>query len=93
MKLQPFKFLSKKNYFFCTLKKYAPIWLSLRYAEKSGDLVSFVKPPASRLVVRFSKCQKRFLLKKLNIVDTYITVQLSKTKKLQTFKVVSHASL
>ena len=49
-------------------------WFSLPDTEKSDDLVSFVELLASRLVVRFSKCQKRFLLIKLKIVDTYITI-------------------
>ena len=48
--------------------------LAYEILKKSDDLVSFVKLPTSRLVVRFSKCQKRFLLKKLKIIDTYITI-------------------
>ena len=49
-------------------------WFSLRDSEKSVDLVSFPGLLFSRLVERFSKCQKRFLLKKLKIVDTHITI-------------------
>ena len=48
-------------------------WFSLRDTEKSVDLGRFLKILFSRLVVRFSKCKKRFLLKKRKIVDTYIT--------------------
>ena len=42
--------------------------------KKSDDLVSFNVLLFSRLVVRFSKCEKRFLLKNLKIVDTYNTI-------------------
>ena len=42
--------------------------------KKSDDLVSFVKLLTSRLLVRFSKWQKRVLLKKLKIIDTHITI-------------------
>ena len=43
---------------------------SLRDAEKSASAVSFTSLLLSRLVLRFSKCQKRFLLKKRKTVDT-----------------------
>ena len=45
---------------------------SLQDAEKSVSAVSFTSLLLSRLVLRVSKCQKRFLLKKRKIVDTYI---------------------
>ena len=44
---------------------------SLRGTEKSVDRVSFLILSVYSLVVRFSKCQKRVLLKKPKIVDTY----------------------
>ena len=53
-------------------------WFEFRFSlldlGKSQGLTSFVKLLVTRLVVRFSKCQKRFLLKKLKIVDTHITI-------------------
>ena len=47
---------------------------SLLDAEKCVGPVSFFNLWASRLVVRFSKCQQTFLLKKLKILDTHITI-------------------
>ena len=67
------------------------IRFSLRGSEKSNGLISFYNMGTSRLVVRFSKCQQTFLLKKLKILDTHITNYLRKTKKLQTQKDVPHA--
>ena len=54
--------------------KFGTCLVKPRYAGKSGDLGSFVKLTTSRLLVRFSKWQKRVLLKKLKILDTHITI-------------------
>ena len=47
---------------------------SLLDAEKSEGLISFFNIETSLLFVRFSKCQQTFLLKKLKILDTHITI-------------------
>ena len=41
--------------------------------RKSGEWSVFFNIQTSRLIVRFSKCQETFLLKKLKILDTHIT--------------------
>ena len=50
------------------------IRFSLRGSEKSNGLTSFFNVGTSRLLVRFSKCQETFLLKKLKNLDTHITI-------------------
>ena len=50
------------------------IRFSLCGSKKSNGLTSFFNVGTSRLLVRFSKCQETFLLKKLNNLDTHITI-------------------
>ena len=69
------------------------VQLTMHDSAKTRRFFSFLLLLSSFLSVWVLKRQKTILLNEVKIPDTYITVQLLRTKKLQARKVVSHRPL